>query len=156
MCLFCAISRTTSQGLGAIATATGYILGKFKLRHPYVHNMADAGEVLFGAFGRELLGTAQIVFLMFSAGSHALTGMIAFDTSTFSLLSRCESNRPLTPYAHVVTGGASCSVVWAAVTAVICMFLTMIRTLNGISYLSVVSFISVFSTFLPISPPRHL
>ncbi len=44
--------------------------------------MADAGEVLAGAFGRELLGGAQIVFLIFSAGSHALTGMIAFDTST--------------------------------------------------------------------------
>ena len=48
--------------------------------------MADAGEVLWGAFGRELLGTAQIIFLTFSAGSHALTGMIAFDTSTSSLL----------------------------------------------------------------------
>ena len=47
--------------------------------------------------------------------------------------------------AHPVTNGASCSVVWAAVTAIICMFLTMIRTLSGISYLSVASFASVFS-----------
>ncbi|THG98975.1 hypothetical protein EW026_g3291 [Hermanssonia centrifuga] len=106
-------------GLGAIATATGYVLGQFKLRHPHVHNMADAGEVLAGAFGRELLGGAQIVFLIFSAGSHALTGMIAFDT-----------------------------MLWAAITAIICMILTTTRTLNGISYLSVVSFISVFSAVL--------
>lgn len=77
------------KGLGAIATATGYVLGQFKLRHPQVHNMADAGEVLFGPFGRELLGTAQIVFLVFSAGSHALTGTIAFDTSALSHMLQC-------------------------------------------------------------------
>ncbi|KAF7799618.1 hypothetical protein EIP86_010856 [Pleurotus ostreatoroseus] len=89
--------------------------------------MADAGEVLFGPFGRELLGTAQIVFLIFSAGSHALTGTIAFDT---------------------ITNGASCSVLWAGITAIICMFLTMIRTLSSISYLGVVSFISVFAAIM--------
>ena len=82
-----------NQGLGLIATATGYVLGQFKLAHPHVHNMADAGEVLFGAFGRELLGTAQIIFLTFSAGSHALTGMIAFDTSAkYSRMPTCSTH----------------------------------------------------------------
>lgn len=75
----------SSQGLGIIATATGYLLGAFKLRYPHVHNMADAGEVLFGPVGREVLGTAQVVFLVFSCGGHVLTGMIAFDTSTLPL-----------------------------------------------------------------------
>lgn len=69
------------QGLGAVATATGYMIGLFKLSYPHVHNMADAGEVLGGPIGREVLGAAQVVFMVFLCGSHVLTGMIAFDTS---------------------------------------------------------------------------
>lgn len=69
------------QGLGAIATATGYLIGLFKLRYPHVHNMADAGYILAGPIGREVLGAAQVIFLVFVCGSHVLTGLIAFDTS---------------------------------------------------------------------------
>ncbi|KAI0797504.1 transmembrane amino acid transporter protein-domain-containing protein [Abortiporus biennis] len=114
-------------GLGIIATASGYVIGSFKLRYPHVHNMADAGEVLGGRIGREVLGAAQVVFMVFLCGSHVLTGMIAFDT---------------------ITNGASCSVVWAVVTAAICFIFTVPRTLNGISYLSVVSFISILAAVL--------
>ncbi|EIN09912.1 hypothetical protein PUNSTDRAFT_86425 [Punctularia strigosozonata HHB-11173 SS5] len=114
-------------GLGAFATATGYVIGQFKLRYPHVHNMADAGMVMYGPIGREVLGTAQIVFMVFVCGSHVLTGQIAFDT---------------------ITSGASCSVLWAAVMAIICFALTIPRTLNGISYLSVVSFISIMAAIL--------
>ncbi|KAI0647479.1 transmembrane amino acid transporter protein-domain-containing protein [Trametes meyenii] len=114
-------------GLGLIATATGYLYGSFKMRYPHVHNMADAGEIIAGPIGREVLGAAQVLFMVFICGSHVLTGLIAFDT---------------------ITAGASCSVVWAAVTAIICLVLTLPRTLNGISYMSVVSFISILSAVL--------
>ena len=110
--------------LGAIATATGYVIGNFKLRYPHVHNMADAGYILAGPIGREVLGAAQVIFMIFICGSHVLTGLIAFDT---------------------LTDGASCSVVWAVVSAVVCLVLTIPRTLNGISYMSVASFISIIS-----------
>ena len=112
-------------GLGAVATASGYMIGQFKLRYPHVHNMADAGYILAGPIGREVLGAAQVIFMVFVCGSHVLTGLIAFDT---------------------ITDGASCSVVWAVVSAVICLVLTIPRTLNGISYMSVASFFSIFST----------
>ncbi|KAI0780491.1 transmembrane amino acid transporter protein-domain-containing protein [Trametes elegans] len=114
-------------GLGVIATATGYVIGLFKLRYPHVHNMADAGEILAGPIGREVLGAAQVIFMIFLCASHVLTGLIAFDT---------------------ITAGASCSVLWGAVSAIICLVLTIPRTLNGISYLSVVSFISIISAVL--------
>ena len=45
--------------------------------------------------------------------------------------------------ATAVTDGASCSVVWGVVSAAICFICTIPRTLNGISYMSVVSFISI-------------
>ena len=115
-------------GLGAVATVTGYMIGMFKLRYPHVHNMADAGYILWGPIGREVLGAAQVIFMVFVCGSHVLTGLIAFDT---------------------ITAGASCSVLWAGVSAIICLVLTIPRTLNGISYLSVASFISIISEFIP-------
>lgn len=115
--------------LGAIATITGYMIGMFKLRYPHVHNMADAGYILAGPIGREVLGAAQVIFMVFVCGSHVLTGLIAFDT---------------------ITAGASCSVLWAGVSAIICLVLTIPRTLNGISYLSVASFISILSMYAPI------
>ena len=118
-------------GLGAVATASGYMIGQFKLRYPHVHNMADAGYILAGPIGREVLGAAQVIFMVFVCGSHVLTGLIAFDT---------------------ITDGASCSVVWAVVSAVICLVLTIPRTLNGISYMSVASFFSIFSMCYS---PRH-
>lgn len=125
-------------GLGAIATATGYMIGLFKLRYPHVHNMADAGMILWGPVGREILGAAQVIFMVFICGSHVLTGLIAFDT---------------------ITSGASCSVLWAGVSAIICLVLTIPRTLDGISYLSVASFISilaaVFITMIGVGVAGH-
>ncbi|KAI0689778.1 transmembrane amino acid transporter protein-domain-containing protein [Cytidiella melzeri] len=114
-------------GLGTIATITGYAIGSFKLRYPHVHNMADAGEILAGPVGREVLGAAQVIFMVFLCASHVLTGTIAFDT---------------------ITSGASCSVVWAVLSAVICFVMTLPRTLNGIAYLSVASFISIISAIM--------
>ncbi|OBZ65707.1 N amino acid transport system protein [Grifola frondosa] len=114
-------------GLGVVATATGYMIGLFKLRYPHVHNMADAGEILAGPIGREVLGAAQVIFLIFICGSHVLTGLIAFDT---------------------ITAGVSCSVLWGGITAIVCLVLTVPRTLNGISYLSIASFISIIAAIL--------
>ncbi|KAI0806633.1 transmembrane amino acid transporter protein-domain-containing protein [Fomes fomentarius] len=114
-------------GLGAIATATGYMIGTFKLRYPHVHNMADAGEVIAGPIGREILGAAQVIFILFICASHVLTGLIAFDT---------------------ITAGASCSVPWGAVTAIVCLVLSLPRTLNGLAYLSVASFISIMAAVI--------
>jgi hypothetical protein len=48
-------------------------------RYRQVHNMADAGEVMLGAWGRELGGAAQTIFLIFSMASHILTWTIAFN-----------------------------------------------------------------------------
>lgn len=44
--------------------------------------MGDAGEVLMGAFGRELLGTGQLLFLIFIMASHILTFSVAMNTIT--------------------------------------------------------------------------
>lgn len=43
----------------AIATVTtwsNYVIGTFKLKHPEVYSIDDAGDLMFGRVGREILG----------------------------------------------------------------------------------------------------
>lgn len=63
--------------LGVFATYTSWLLVKFKMRHPEVHNMGDAGKILFGWFGRELLALGTIIFAVFATGGQLLAGQIA-------------------------------------------------------------------------------
>ena len=63
--------------LGVFATYTSWLLVKFKMRHPEVHNMGDAGKILFGPFGRDLLAFGTIVFAVFATGGQLLAGEIA-------------------------------------------------------------------------------
>ncbi|PLB38855.1 putative neutral amino acid permease [Aspergillus candidus] len=114
-------------GLGILATYTGYVIGQFKLRYPHVHSMADAGEVMMGAFGRELLGTAQVVFLVFIMGSHILTFMVMMNT---------------------VTEHGTCSIVFGVVGLVLSFVLTLPRTLKKVSWMSISSFISIVAAVL--------
>ena len=106
--------------LGIIATYTGYVLGQFKLAYPHVHNMADAGEVLFAPWGRvasviarEFFGAAQIIFYIFLMGSHVLTWSIAFNT---------------------MTGHPVCTIVWSAIGTIVMFLFTLPRTLRAVSY----------------------
>ncbi|PLN83111.1 amino acid transporter [Aspergillus taichungensis] len=114
-------------GLGILATYTGYVIGQFKLRYPHVHSMADAGEVMMGAFGRELLGTAQVVFLVFIMGSHILTFMVMMNT---------------------VTEHGTCSIVFGIVGLVLSFVLTLPRTLKKVAWMSISSFISIVAAVL--------
>lgn len=114
-------------GLGIIATYTGYVIGQFKLAYPHVHNMADAGEVMAGRIGRELLGGAQILFLVFVMGSHILTFSIMMNT---------------------ITSHGSCTIAFGIAGTVVCFVLTLPRTLKKVSYMSIASFISILSAMM--------
>jgi len=108
--------------LGIFATYTGYNIGLFKKRYPGCNNMADAGMILGGPIAREFLGGAQIIFLVFIAASHTLTGQIALDT--------------------IAGQGKLCAVVWSVIIAAVSFFCTLPRTFKGIAHLSIISFIS--------------
>ncbi|KAJ9602275.1 hypothetical protein H2200_013130 [Cladophialophora chaetospira] len=121
-------------GLGIVATYSGYVIGQFKAAHPWVHNMADAGHVLFkplgpraAIFGREFLGAAQTIFLIFSMASHILTWTICLNT---------------------LTDGAVCTVVWGIVGLVLFWIFDIPRTLLKVSWLSCASFLSITSAVI--------
>ncbi|KAL4802964.1 transmembrane amino acid transporter protein-domain-containing protein [Aspergillus unguis] len=113
--------------LGLFATYTGYVIGQFKNRYPQVMNMADAGEVLGGKWGREFLGVAQILFFIFVMASHLLTFTVAMNT---------------------ITSHGTCSIVFGVVGMVVSFILCLPRTLEKMSWLSLVSFISIFSAVM--------
>lgn len=103
-------------GLGALATYTGYTLGQFKLRYPHVHSMGDAGEVLMGRIGREVLGTAQLLFLIFIMGSHLLTFTVMMNT---------------------LTDHGACSIVFGVIGLAVSFVFTLPRTLKKVSWFSI-------------------
>ncbi|KAF7714340.1 Uncharacterized protein PECH_003046 [Penicillium ucsense] len=108
--------------LGLLATWTGYMIGQMKLKYPYIMNMADAGEVLAGSFGREFMGVCQILFLIFIMSSHLLTFTVAMNT---------------------ITSHGTCSLVFGIVGTIVSFVCCLPRTLEKMSWLSLVSFISI-------------
>lgn len=60
--------------------------------------MAEVGEVLAGPWGREILGVAQTILLVFIMGSHILTFSIAF---------------------NAITGHATCTIVLSVIALVV-------------------------------------
>lgn len=104
-------------GLGILATYTGYVIGQFKWKYPHISNMADAGEVLMGSFGRELLGTGQALFLVFIMASHILTFTVAMNT---------------------ITNRGTCSIVFGIVGMIVSFICSLPRTLQNMSWLSFV------------------
>jgi hypothetical protein len=82
--------------------------------------MGDAGEVMFhpmglARFGREFLGTAQLLFLIFVMGSHILTFSVMMDT---------------------VTDHGTCSIVFGIVGLIVSFICALPRTLRRVSWLS--------------------
>ncbi|KKY13749.1 putative amino acid transporter [Phaeomoniella chlamydospora] len=121
-------------GLGVIATYSGYVIGQFKIAYPWVHSMADAGEILFQPLGpraaiiaKEIFGAAQTTFLIFSMASHILTWTICLNT---------------------LTDSSTCTIVWGIVGLVVFFIFDIPRTLKKVSWLSIVSFASILSAVL--------
>ncbi|KAF5008869.1 hypothetical protein FDECE_4893 [Fusarium decemcellulare] len=67
-----------SVGLGLIAIYTGYIVGLVALKYPEVRHYADAVRLIFGRVGYEVTSVMFVLLLGLTAGSHTLTGTIAF------------------------------------------------------------------------------
>lgn len=63
--------------LGLFALYTAFILVDFKLNHPEVHNMGDAGRIMGGSILREILSAGTVIFAIAAAGSQLLAGQIA-------------------------------------------------------------------------------
>ncbi|KAK6836141.1 transmembrane amino acid transporter [Apiospora arundinis] len=108
--------------LGCFATYTAWALIQFKLRHPQVHNMGDAGQVMFGPIGREILGGGTIIFAVCGTGSQMLAGQLA--------LSELSNNR-------------LCAVAFTGIFAAAITLFSFPRTLDQLAWLSIIAAASI-------------
>ncbi|RDA84420.1 hypothetical protein CP532_2895 [Ophiocordyceps camponoti-leonardi (nom. inval.)] len=111
-------------GLGLIAIFTSDIVGKVKLKHPEVAHYADAGRLLMGRFGYELVGAMFVLQLTFLVGSHTLTGTIAFLN---------------------ISNNGACSVIFAFVSAIILLLLAVPPSFAEVAILGYIDFVSIFA-----------
>lgn len=108
--------------LGIFATYTSWLLVQFKLRHPQVHTMGDAGYLLFGAVGREILAFGTVCFAIFGTGGVVLVGQLALSS---------------------LSDNALCGTLFAGIWTIPMMICSFPRTLDGLSWLSIPATISI-------------
>ncbi|KAJ5454862.1 N amino acid transport system protein [Penicillium daleae] len=109
-------------GLGLVAIYTSYIVGQVKLAFPEVANYADAGRLMWGRFGYELINLMLALQLIFLTGSHCLTGTIAFQN---------------------ITESGICSVIFGVVSAIILLLLAIPPSFTEVAILGYVDFVSI-------------
>ncbi len=108
--------------LGVFATYTSWLLVRFKLRHPEVHTMADAGFIMFGPVGREVMGFGTFAFAIFATGSQLLAGQIALAT---------------------LSDGKLCNLVYTGIFTIASLAVSLPRTFHGLGYVSILSVLSI-------------
>lgn len=108
--------------LGLIAIYTSYIVGQVKLKYPHVSHYADAGRLLGGKIGYEVVGVMFSLQLIFLVGSHCLTGTIAFQD---------------------MTNKGACSVVFGVVSAIILLILAIPPSFAEVAILGYIDFGSI-------------
>ncbi|GAB0138044.1 hypothetical protein EsDP_00006291 [Epichloe bromicola] len=109
-------------GLGLIAIYTSDIVGKVKIVYPEVAHYADAGRLLMGRFGYEVVGAMFVLQLTFLVGSHCLTGTIAFLN---------------------ITNNGACSVVFGVVSAIILLVIAIPPSFAEVAILGYIDFVSI-------------
>jgi len=109
-------------GIGFIAIYTSYVVGQVKLAFPDVAHYADAGRLIMGRFGYELVGAMFVLELVFLVGSHCLTGSIAFSN---------------------MTDNGTCSLVFGIVSAIILLLLALPPSFADVAILGYIDFVSI-------------
>ncbi|WDK20872.1 transmembrane amino acid transporter [Colletotrichum graminicola] len=111
-----------SLGLGLIAIYTSDVVGQVKLKFPHVSHYADAGQLMFGRWGYEIIGAMFALQLTFLVSSHTLTGAIAFGN---------------------ISDNGACSIVFSVVSAIILLILAIPPSFAEVAILGYIDFVSV-------------
>lgn len=109
-------------GMGLIAIYTSYIVGQVKVKFPQVSHYADAGQLMMGRFGYELIGAMFAIQLTLLVGSHSLTGTIAFLN---------------------LSDNAICSLVFGVISAIILFIVAVPPSFSEVAILGYIDFASI-------------
>lgn len=107
--------------VGCLTHWAGYMVGKFKLRHPEVYSVADVGYMIGGRVGREFMAISYWLFMTCIAGSGMLGISIAL---------------------NAISSHGTCTAAFVAIAAIIVFAVSSIQTLEKLSW---ISWVGVFS-----------
>ncbi|OAL24452.1 hypothetical protein AYO20_10678 [Fonsecaea nubica] len=116
--------------IAIITTWSDYMVGAFKLRHRAVYGIDDAGGLIFGRPGREVLGIAFCLYWIFVGGS----GMLGLSIGL-----------------NAVSTHGACTAVFVLVAAIAGCLLGSIQTLGRISWLAWVGLTSIVTAILTVT-----
>ncbi|KAJ5093691.1 hypothetical protein N7456_009552 [Penicillium angulare] len=116
--------------IATITTWSDYIIGVFKIRHREVYGIDDVGEMLLGKAGRIIMGTAFVLWWMFTAGS----GMLGISIGL-----------------NAVSDHAVCTAVYVAIAFIVAFVLGSIQTLGRISWIAWVGLSCILTAILVVT-----
>ena len=111
-------------GIGLIAMYGSYVVGQVKIKYPHISHYADAGRMMFGKIGYEVIGVMFILQLCFTTGSHVLTGAIMFDT---------------------LSDNGTCTIVFTVVSAIILFIVAIPPSFSEMAILGYIDFASIIA-----------
>lgn len=114
-----------SVGLGLLAIYTSDVVGQVKIKFPDAAHYADAGRLIAGRVGYEVVGAMFVLQLVFLVGSHCLTGTIAFGNIVD------------------IKSTGTCSLVFGVVSAIILLILAIPPSFAEVAILGYVDFVSI-------------
>lgn len=109
---------------GFLAIYAGHNVGALKVKYPEIKSYADAGRVMFGRWGYEIVYGIFFLELIFVSGSHCLTGTIAFKD---------------------LTNNGACSLVFGIVSAIILFLVSVPPSFAEMTILGYIDFISIIA-----------
>ncbi|KAG2076919.1 amino acid transporter [Suillus decipiens] len=104
--------------LGIFGLYTAKLLIDFKLNHPNVHTMGDAGYIMFGPVAREVLAFGTVAFAVFGSGSELLSSQQALST---------------------LSNQGMCSMYLVIITGAVAFLISLPRTLDRLAWMGLLS-----------------
>ncbi|KAG2368863.1 transmembrane amino acid transporter protein-domain-containing protein [Suillus spraguei] len=104
--------------LGIFGLYTAKLLIDFKLNHPNVHTMGDAGYIMFGPVAREVLAFGTVAFAVFGSGSGLLSSQQALST---------------------LSNQGMCSMYLVIITGAVAFLISLPRTLDRLAWMGLLS-----------------
>lgn len=111
-------------GIGLVAMYGSYVVGQMKLKYPQITHYTDAGRMMFGDIGYEIVGVMFVLQLIFTTGSHVLTGAIMFGN---------------------LTNDGACTIVFTVVSAIVLFLVAIPPSFSEMAVLGYIDFVSIIA-----------
>ncbi|KAK4098323.1 hypothetical protein N658DRAFT_432206 [Parathielavia hyrcaniae] len=111
-------------GIGLVAMYASYVVGQMKLKYPHISHYTDAGRMMFGNIGYEIVSVMFVLQLVFTTGSHVLTGAIMFGN---------------------LSENGACTIVFTVVSAIVLFLVAIPPSFSEMAVLGYIDFASIIA-----------